>query len=76
MCPLQNIAMPDYQEIVTTGQTDIRTDRRREKVIPMCRYALQVTQICTPSSVVDIRAINHMNILKHHTYGKTWHMSV
>ena len=55
MCRLQNIAMPDYQESVTTGQTDYqesvttgqdrRTDKQTpEKVIPMCRYALQATQ--------------------------------
>ena len=31
MCRLRNIAMCDYQENVTTGQTDGRTDRRRTK---------------------------------------------
>ena len=32
MCRLQNIAMRDYQESVTTGrQTDTRTDRRQTK---------------------------------------------
>ena len=35
MCHLQNIAMRDYKEIVTTGQThrqtDGRIDRRRTK---------------------------------------------
>ena len=31
MCRLQNIAMRDYQESVTTGQTDGGTDRRRTK---------------------------------------------
>ena len=35
--------MRDYQESVTTGQTDRRT---MDKVIPMCRYASQATQIC------------------------------
>ena len=45
MCRLQNIAMRDYQEIVTTGQTDRHTDRQTpDKVIPMCRYASQATQ--------------------------------
>ena len=45
MCRLQNIAMRDYQESVTTGQTHRRTDRRMpDKVIPMCRYASQATQ--------------------------------
>ena len=29
-CRLQNIAMPDYQESVTTGQTHTRTDRRTD----------------------------------------------
>ena len=33
MCRLRNIAMRDYQESVTTGQTDAQT---LVKVIPMC----------------------------------------
>ena len=41
---LRNIALRDYQESVTTGHTDRRTDRQTpDKVIPMCRYALQAT---------------------------------
>ena len=49
MCCLRNIAMCDYQESVTTGQThrqtDGQTDRQTlDKVIPMCRYASQATQ--------------------------------
>ena len=53
MCRLRNIAMRDYQESVTTGQThglpDRQTDRETDrqtpdKVIPMCRYASQATQ--------------------------------
>ena len=31
MCCLQNTAMRDYQESVTIGQTDRRTDRRQTK---------------------------------------------
>ena len=30
MCRLRNIAMPDYQESVTTGQTDRQTDRQTD----------------------------------------------
>ena len=30
MCRLRNIAMHDYQESVTTGQTDGRTDRQTD----------------------------------------------
>ena len=43
MCHLRNIAtcMRDYQESVTTGQTD---GQMPDKVIPMCRYASQATQ--------------------------------
>ena len=41
MCRLQDIAMGDYQESVTTEQTDRRTP---DKVIPMCPYASQATQ--------------------------------
>ena len=45
MCRLRNIAMRDYQESVTMGQTDTRTHRQTpDKVIPMCRYASQATQ--------------------------------
>ena len=45
MCRLQNIAMCDYQESVTTGQTHGQADRQMpDNVIPMCPYALQVTQ--------------------------------
>ena len=45
MCRLRNKAMRDYQESVTTGQTDRQMDRQMlDKVIPMCRYALQATQ--------------------------------
>ena len=41
MCHLRNMAMCDYQESVTTGQTDRQTP---DKVIPMCCYASQATQ--------------------------------
>ena len=45
---LQNIAMRDYQESVTTKEVwlpDRRTDRQTpDKVIPMCRYASQAPQ--------------------------------
>ena len=49
MCRLGNTARSDYQESVTTGQTQRHTDGRTErqtpeKVIPMCRYASQATQ--------------------------------
>ena len=45
MCRLRNIAMRDYQESVTIGQTDTHTHRQTpDKVIPMCRYASQATQ--------------------------------
>ena len=48
MCFLQNIAMCDYQESVTTGQMDGRMDRQMlDKVIPMCHYASQATQKLT-----------------------------
>ena len=37
--------MRDYQESVTTGQTDRRMDRQTpDKVIPMWRYASQAIQ--------------------------------
>ena len=44
-----SIVMLDYQESVTTGQTDRHADRQTDrqmsyKVIPMCRYASQAIQ--------------------------------
>ena len=40
MCCLWNIPLRDYQESVTTGQTDTHKKRQTpDKVIPMCRYA-------------------------------------
>ena len=45
MSPAKNIAMCDYQVSETNRQTYGWTDRQTpDKVIPMCRYALQVTQ--------------------------------
>ena len=40
MCRLRNIVMLDYQESVTTGQTDGRTDRRRTK-LSLCAAMLR-----------------------------------
>ena len=48
MFRLRNIAMRDYKESVTTGQTDRQTP---DKVIPMCRYASQATQNYAPPQV-------------------------
>ena len=37
MCLLRSIAMHDYQESVTTGQTDTRTDARQsDPYVPLC----------------------------------------
>ena len=37
MCRLQNIAMRDYQESVTTGQTDTQTDAGQSyPYVPLC----------------------------------------
>ena len=45
MCRLRNIAMRDYQETVTTGETHGPVDRQTpDKVFPMCCYASQATQ--------------------------------
>ena len=71
-----NIAMRDYQESVTTGQThgrtgcptDRRTHRRRTKwsLIPMCRYASQVTQTyCLTNSTCEEPALNAFNQFYH-----------
>ena len=58
MCRLRNIAMHDYQETVTTGQTDAHTHRQTpNKVIPMCRYASQATQ--KPSKKKSVQIWGH-----------------
>ena len=45
---LYGVHKRDYQESVTTGQTDARTHRQTpDIVIPMCRYASQATQQST-----------------------------
>ena len=37
MCRLRNIAMPDYQESVTTGQTNGQTDAgQSDPYVPLC----------------------------------------
>ena len=57
---LYGVHKRDYQESVTTGQTDARTHRQTpDKVIPMCRYASQATQkLDAPNSIVI-----HKNII-------------
>ena len=48
MCCLGNISMRDYQESVTTRQTDRQADRQTpDKVILMCRYASQAIGVVT-----------------------------
>ena len=66
MCHLWNIAMRDYQESVTTGQThtDRQTDRQTpDKVIPMCRYASQATQKAWCSRYNMYNVPNHNNTI-------------
>ena len=39
------MAMRNYQDIVTTGQTDTRADRKApDKLIPICCYASHATK--------------------------------
>ena len=74
MCRLRNIAMCDYQESVTTGQTDGRTDRQTpDKVIPMCHYALQATQkeIRTSNLVHSTQTLYHLSY-----FGLIWDESL
>ena len=80
MCRLGNIAMSDYQESVTTRQTERQTP---DKVIPMCRYGSQATQkVClaftaiydysTISIVCYQNGVKCYNILKNiHEYFET-----
>ena len=59
--------MRDYQESVTTGQTDAQT---LVKVIPMCRYASQVTQLepqgalIAHLSTMSTSVISYINVSK------------
>ena len=58
--------MHDYQESVTTGQTDSQTDRRMDrqtpdKVIPMCRYASQATHQTLFLQIFGLMAIIDQN---------------
>ena len=47
MCRLRNIAMRDYQESVTTGQTDRQTDAgQSDPYVPLC-FAGNTTR-CPP----------------------------
>ena len=60
--------MCDYQESVTTGQTDRQTP---DKVIPMCCYALQATQKSTinPHICLEIGMTLTLDIFAHgHMY--------
>ena len=68
MCPLRNIAMRDYQESVTTGQTHAHTGRRTDrqtpdKVIPMCCYASQATQKSATLITIHVY-VKHMRLLE------------
>ena len=57
MCRLRNIAMRDYQESVTTGQTDRHThrDRRRKSdpYVPLC-FAGDTT--------IEVDYISHLHL--------------
>ena len=69
------IAMRDYQESVTTGQTDRHTDGRTDrqtpdKVIPTCRYASQATQKWY-IQIIDYPYMNDVN-LKEHVHVQCW----
>ena len=72
MCRLRNIARRDYQESLSTGQThththththtDRQTDRQTlDKVIPMCRFALQATQKWWQHSKECMRCLQNIN---------------
>ena len=70
MCRLRNIAMHDYQESVTTGQTDRWTDRQTDKVIPMCHNASQATQKLS-DYMFRYYSIDYIPWVRYYTYG-TW----
>ena len=53
MCRLQNIAMPDYQEM-TTEQTDTHTHRQTlDKMILMWHYELRGETFRSPTRIGD-----------------------
>ena len=66
MCRLQNIAMGDFQESVTIGQTDGWTDRQTpDKVIPMYCYASQATQ----KDLVKVHVSFRMHFVLRESFG-------
>ena len=61
--------MRDYQESVTTWQTDRRTDRQTpDKVIPMSRYAPQATQ----KRLLDTLDLLEKILAKYHDIYVLW----
>ena len=64
---LYGVHKRDYQESVTIGQTDAHTHTHThrqtpDKVIPMCRYASQATQLLDIKSYVSLYPTkNHLN---------------
>ena len=63
MCRLRNIAMRDYQESVTTGQThgrtDIRRDRRRTKLSLCAARSNFKVKVSRSNSLVPIERSLH-----------------
>ena len=70
---LYGVHKRDYQESVTTGQTDARTHRQTpDKVIPMCRYASQATQKLCISSILSVKRGITPKTLTHIDDTPTW----
>ena len=59
MCRLPNIAMCDYKESVTTGQTNRQTP---DKVIPISSYASQATQKLKIMIVLELTNYNSNHV--------------
>ena len=59
-CTCRNIAMRDYQESVTTGQTDThKNGQTPDKGIPKCTYASQATQIVAAFRRMHVSPVKH-----------------
>ena len=69
MCRLRNIAMRDYQESVTTGQTHIHTDRRTDRQTDAGQSDPYVL-LCFAGDITSIPLQIHRFPLACYTYHK------
>ena len=62
MCRLRNIAMRDYQESVTTGQTDTHTHGQTDAgqsdpYVPLCFTGNTMRSVCKAGQIIQTRYV-------------------